>query len=98
MSLHDRELIYSYEYDHAALEDIRSMDGTQCAAVMDAARQLWAYPDYFRQPAPGYWEISTGGWSGNEDIIEAMQDNQVFWSLHWLESRRGGHYKFLAYA
>lgn len=39
--------------------------------------------------------ISTGGWSGNEDIIRAMQDNQcLLWTLTWVQSRRGGHYIF----
>ena len=38
--------------------------------------------------------ISTGGWSGNEDIIKAMQQNHVLWSVTWVQSRRGGHYIF----
>jgi hypothetical protein len=38
--------------------------------------------------------ISTGGWSGNEDIIRAMQANHVLWSTTWVQTRRGGHYIF----
>ena len=38
--------------------------------------------------------LSTGGWSGNEAIIQAIQENRIFWSMCWQESRRGGHYKF----
>jgi hypothetical protein len=38
--------------------------------------------------------VSTGGWSGNEDIIRAMQANHVLWSTTWVQTRRGGHYIF----
>lgn len=36
----------------------------------------------------------TGGWSGNEDVIHAMQHNFLFWSLSWVKSTVGGHYYF----
>lgn len=39
------------------------------------------------------YRISTGGWSGNEDIIEAMQKS-LGWFFSWVQSRRGGHYIF----
>ena len=40
------------------------------------------------------YNLSTGGWSGNESIVQAMQRNYLFWSLTWIQSRRGGHYIF----
>jgi len=40
------------------------------------------------------YKFVTGGWSGNESIIEDLERNFVFWSLCWLKSERGGYYEF----
>lgn len=38
--------------------------------------------------------LSTGGWSGNESVMEAIGEEKWFNFFCWEESRRGGHYKF----
>jgi len=38
-------------------------------------------------------ELHTGGWSGNEDIIEALKKS-YFWIFYWEKSVKGGHYYF----
>lgn len=38
-------------------------------------------------------ELHTGGWSGCEDIINALKKTE-FWFLFWQKSIRGGHYYF----
>jgi hypothetical protein len=38
------------------------------------------------------YKISTGGWSGNEDIIDAMQSNITAWHKCFFIHRVGGHY------
>jgi len=45
---------------------------------------------------PEEWslELSTGGWSHNEDIIEDLQKYNFFWFIYWQKSERGGHYCF----
>lgn len=68
-------------------------------ALMTFVRERWAYADcgYFDQETigdQGIYRLHTAGWSGNESLIGAMQDNFVFWAMYWLQSRRGGHYIF----
>ena len=77
------------------LEKIRRWPGKDYHDWMAFIRSLWTYADcgYWKQEENTY-DISTGGWSGNEEIIAAMQDNFVLWSMYWCQSRRGGHYVF----
>ena len=41
------------------------------------------------------FNVSTGGWSGNEEIIGSMQENTMLWLLTWHSSTRGGHHVFM---
>lgn len=38
----------------------------------------------------GLIKMATGGWSGNEAIVEAMRRNSLLWSMLWESSHRGG--------
>lgn len=40
------------------------------------------------------YHVSTGGWSGNESILSAMEENWTFWAVCWQQTKRGGHYVF----
>lgn len=40
------------------------------------------------------FEYHTGGWSGNEDVIDALRRNILFFRLFWQKSERGGHHYF----
>jgi hypothetical protein len=42
-------------------------------------------------------EFHTWGWSGNEDIINALRRNLMFFTIYWQRSIRGGHYYFKVY-
>ena len=37
--------------------------------------------------------ISTGGLSEKEELMSKMRET-LFWKLHWISERRGGHYEF----
>jgi hypothetical protein len=71
--------------------------------VLATIKSAWEYADWgwrkeeavddFKKPVIRY-HVSTGGWSGNEEIISALRQSPYFWSLYWYSSRRGGHYVF----
>lgn len=69
--------------------------GMDYEALMDWVGSIWAYKDWgWKQRGRTYW-ISTAGWSGNEEIIEAMRNNKNhFWGMCVYSWRRGGHYVF----
>jgi hypothetical protein len=64
--------------------------------LLEYAKERWLFANdgYWRQEDNTYY-LSTAGWSGNEDIIQALGNNLIFWSLCWHSSKRGGHYEFV---
>ncbi|MDP2727320.1 MAG: hypothetical protein Q8P59_07225 [Dehalococcoidia bacterium] len=63
---------------------------------LEYIRALWTYDDRFVLEGKRVLKLylSTGGWSGNESLIEAMRRNFIFWGMSWVKSERGGHYWF----
>lgn len=65
--------------------------------LVDFIHDIWWMPDWgftLKGKRVKTLYLSTGGWSGNEDIIGAMKDNWLFWATYWEKSKRGGHYCF----
>jgi len=83
---HELNTIANWDIRHKYVEDL-----------FNYISKLWLYSDIsaYWQVTKGKnkikYEISTGGWSGNEDIIKSLQKN-IVWHLYLQESRRGGHY------
>ena len=57
-------------------------------------QKLWKYPKYFIIDNEEV-NISTGGWSGNEELIGALEGNKIIMSLCWMLSKKGGYYEFV---
>ena len=69
----------------------------------DELKKIWHPAGWGWRESIGYsgmrkkvrrFEISTGGWSGNEDMIAAMRRNFFLWHLSWVQQRVGGHFIF----
>jgi len=92
----------------ATLERIRTWPintMADAAAAMDYAGLAWSYPDRWklieRYEDPDWpsfpkrlYKFSTGGWSGNEDIVAAIEANQMLTMLGAWSWQRGGHYEY----
>lgn len=77
------------------LDKVEDWDGT-AVGLIEYLKQLWWCPEWgFKLTGKRVLklELHTAGWSGNESIIYALQENW-FWPIFWQKSRRGGHYYF----
>jgi hypothetical protein len=87
----------TFDQDHYPTEEtlkvIVQWSADDFKGLMEFCRKCWQWDDYFTVDGNTY-ELHTGGWSGNEDVIGALQDNILFWALCWQQSKRGGHYIF----
>lgn len=77
----------------AALDRIAKWDYTDARGCLDFIKSLWCYPAYATMENGEYCFV-TGGWSGNEALIAALESNAVLWASYWLSSHRGGKYCF----
>lgn len=66
------------------------------SGLFEYIRGHWQYADcgYFEHPTEHRYILHTAGWSGNEEIVNALMENHIFWTYHWQKSKRGGHYWF----
>lgn len=81
------------------LKRLREWDAADADGWFAFAKEVGNYwpDDQYWDEVDGRYYISTGGWSGNEDIIAAMRENFVLWHMWWESLRRGGHYSFASH-
>lgn len=82
----------------AALDMIRHWPNEDLPDLFDFIKSIWWMPSWgwheVEEEEVTSYHLSTGGWSGNEDIIGAMRNHHIFWMLYWYSSRVGGHFVF----
>ena len=76
------------------LDKIREWPHTDPLGWLDFIRSVWGWENWGWHRTQRRLYFSTGGWSGNEDIIGAMRDNWILWHLGFTLHRRGGHFVF----
>lgn len=92
----DEDQIYPTD---EALELIKAWSYKDTKGCFNFMKEIWNYQNYFNseidhEKMVEIYHISTIGWSGNEAIIYALQQNFMIWHTTWVQSRRGGHYIF----
>ena len=77
---------------------IENWDFHHTDKLFEFIRELWRWNDtHWVQKDDGekiIYDISTGGWSGNEYLLSVLERNYAVWSMTWVQTRRGGHYIF----
>ena len=85
------------------LDRIRAWDPADGPGLLEFVRSIWWSADWGwstgkiierDQATICCHYVSTGGWSGNEEIIEVLRNHRLWWGTHWYSTRRGGHYEF----
>lgn len=91
--------------DEKELETIEKWDPQDPWGLAEYLMDNWKYDNYISldkrwvtkdssyKDGHKVLHVSTAGWSGNEDRIEALKKN-MFWFFWWQSSKRGGHFVF----
>lgn len=78
------------------LETIEKWDyiSTGPVPLLEYVVENWNYGIHESWFKAETFSLATGGWSGNEDVLEALRNNFLFWAMHWDSSHRGGKVVF----
>lgn len=76
-----------------ALKKLSSWTRLDMEGALDFAKELWCWPDYVMKEDNEY-SFMTGGHSGNEAIISALNKNVSLHATCWMRSERGGKHVY----
>lgn len=81
------------------LNQIKNWDYKDLNGLVEFVKSIWKWPESIvhREPTTDEFRhkyrelrLATGGWSGNESIIAALDGNFMFSAICWQSSHRGG--------
>jgi hypothetical protein len=80
------------------LEYVKKFEPENIWEFIETLRSGWWMDDWgfiLHRKYKGYrkLELHTGGWSGNEDTINALHES-FFFNFYWRKTYVGGHYYF----
>lgn len=84
---------YPTEYALKRIQEWDVLEHNKFVSLMDFVKSIWQYPEHISEENKVY-TLVTNGWSGNEDIIDAMQQNMMLNILYWCSSERGGKHVY----
>lgn len=67
----------------------RRQQHARCSCTSDAESFMrdiasrWRYPESARETRPGLWVFATGGWSGNERLLDELYESKHWSLLSW---------------
>jgi hypothetical protein len=85
---------YPSEETLQRIRDYKVMSHADAKVLLDSIEPIWEFGEWGWRWIGNELHLSTGGWSGNESIISALEAADFFWPLCWVQHRRGGHYIF----
>jgi len=59
------------------LQSIENYDGRDVEGMLALIQEAWRMDDWALHPRPGIYVFATGGWSGNEDLINAFNKSMA---------------------
>jgi hypothetical protein len=89
----------------AALTRLEQWPYQDTAGALDFVKAIWHWPDFASHDLSTheaailhanhddkYLRLATGGWSGNEDIVHALESNRMIHAIAWRLHAFGGLY------
>ncbi len=83
--------------DDNEIDKIKNWPWEDLKSCFDFVQTLWRYPEHFKIYEKGdyiYYRLACLGWSGNEELIAAMEQNLMLMAMTWVLSKSGGLYVF----